>query len=437
MCGFGYVPGENQGHFLRRELLREEKSMEARYPIEELEEKEATVVPFRESKKQSNTHHEDHGHHSYHSHHGSHHRSHKKAKPKNKALQVTLIVLLCVAILIVFGLVTFMVIRHLGNRNLEKAATTQVPVMMTTEMAEEETESEEILKEGQIIYKGQKYQYNKDMRTFVIMGIDTMMTVDKKISDENNGGQSDMNFLAMLNPHTKKIQMIAINRNTMTNINRYTADGEYVDTVKGQLTLQHTYGSGGADSCEMMVSAIDNIMYMIPIHGYFSMNMGAIEKLNDAVGGIELTAIEDIKHGKTDIRAGEKVVLMGRDAFMYTKYRDTKVEKSSDMRLKRQKQYLSAFVNKTKNMIKEDPSIPLKLYDIIANYYVTDISMDKVTYLATMAAGYSFSQDEIYTIPGTTVAGEENENGVYDEFYVDEEALYEMIVDLFYEPVEE
>ena len=87
-------------------------------------------------------------------------------------------------------------------------------------------------------------------------------------------------------------------------------------------------------------------------------------------------------------------------------------------------------------MFKEDPSLPLKLYDIIADYSVTDISLDKVTYLATQAVNYSFNQNDIYTVPGTTIAGEENENGVYDEFYVDEEALYDMIVKLFYEPVE-
>ena len=408
--------------------------MESRQGLEEIVEKEAIVIPFHENEKREREH--RHSHSTYHDGHHSHHRKRRKAKPKNKALQITLIILLCIAILTGLGIGTFMIITYLGQKNLAEQATTQAPVMMTEPSTEEAVEEEEVLEEGQILYNGQKYQYNKDIRTFVIMGIDTMKTVDGKIADKKNGGQSDMNFLAILNPHSKKIQLIAINRNTMTNINRYTADGEYVDTVKGQLTLQHTYGSGGADSCEMMVSAIDNIMYMVPIHGYFAMNMGAIAKLNDAVGGIELTAIEDIKIKNTNIKSGEKVILMGEDAFWYTKYRDTKIEKSSDMRLKRQKQYLTAFINKTKNMIKEDPSIPLKLYDIIASYSVTDISLDKVTYLATQAVNYSFDQNEIYTVPGTTIAGEENENGVYDEFYVDEEALYDMIVNLFYEPVE-
>lgn len=407
MCGFDGASGEDQGHFFEG-TTKERKAME-------------------------NKNHQ----HTYQHHHGSHHKKRKKAKPKNKALQVTLVILLCLAILAGLGTGTFVVIKHIGEKNLANQATTQAPVMVMEQPdTQEQVQEEEPLEEGQIRYNGKTYQYNKDIRTFVIMGIDTMKTVEKKIADKQNGGQSDMNFLAILNPHNKKIQLIAINRNTMTNINRYTAEGEYVDTVKGQLTLQHTFGSGGADSCEMMVSAIDNIMYMIPIHGYFAMNMGAIQKLNDAIGGIELTAIEDIRKNNTNIKAGEKVVLMGEDAFWYTKYRDTKVEKSSDMRLQRQKQYLNAFINKTKHMIKEDPSIPLKLYDIIEKYSVTDISMDKVTYLATQAVNYSFSQEDIYAVPGETIAGEENENGVYDEFYVDEEALYDMIVNLFYEPVE-
>lgn len=351
-----------------------------------------------------------------------------KKQRKTKVLQIILIILLCILILSLMGFMTFLIIRYIGGRNLQQQATTTVPVMTM-----EEPETEDTLEEGQILYKGRKYQYNSDIMSFVIMGIDTMDTVEELMTNGENGGQSDMIFIALMNPHTSKIQLIAVNRNLMTNIHMYAKDGTYVGTEVGQITLQHAYGTGGADSCEKMVSAIDNVMYMIPIHGYFAMNMGAISKLNDAIGGVEITALEDIRHKGTDISKGEVITLLGEDAFWYTKYRDWTVEGSADQRLLRQKQYLYAFVNKLKQMVKQDISLPLDLYNIVADYCVTDISMDKVTYLASIAMNYSFSTEDIYSVPGESIT-----SGVeYEEFYVDEEALYEMIVEIFYEPIED
>lgn len=429
---------------------------------------------------------------------GHHHSSHRrrKRKKKNKALQITFIILACVVILAGMGGVTYAIISYMGGKSLEQQATTTVPVMTvpetqvyetisgdvaelpladsveaTTEVeteketetvAETEAETETVseaettqveadilvdqktetkqqttvsstdLKEGQILYNGQVYQYNSDIRTFALMGIDTMGTMNQLLA-EQMGGQSDMLFLAVLNPDKKKMELIGINRNAMTTIDRYTTANTYYDTVTGQITLQHAYGTGGADSCERTVAAIDRIMYMVPIHGYFSMNMGAISKLNDAIGGVTLTPIESVKTGSTNIVAGQKVTLLGQDAFNYVKYRAWKGESSrysADRRLERQKQYLTAFLQKLKTMVKNDLSIPMNLYNIVSNYSVTDVSVDEMMHLVNMAIGYEFDASCIRSVPGTSVMGAK-----YEEFYVDYDALYDMVIDVFYEPV--
>jgi len=176
---------------------------------------------------------------------------------------------------------------------------------------------------------------------------------------------------------------------------------------------------------------VDNLMYMIPIHGYYAMNMGAITMLNDAVGGVELVALEDVVIEETNIKKGERVTLFGRDAFRYTKYRDHLIDYTANGRLERQKQYLAAFIQKTKQMVMQDLSIPLELYEIIADYSVTDVTVDEMMYLASQAVTYSFDMSNIHSIPGETIV-----NGEYEEFYVDEAGLYDIIVEVFYEPVE-
>lgn len=351
----------------------------------------------------------------------------KKNKKDNKIMNIiiTVFVVLLVILFAMFA-VLFIMVQN-GKKKLDTEVTSNLPMLDFP--IEEETDEE--LEEGQILYQGQKYQYNKDIKSFVIMGIDTMDSVEELIESPINGGQSDMNFVAVMNPHTRKIQLIAINRNTMTTIYCYTEDGTLTGTKTGQITLQHAYGSGGKDSCEMMVSAIDNILYMIPIHGYFAMNMGAITKLNDAIGGVELTAIQDVAHKGTNIKKGEKILLKGNDAFWYTKYRDWTEAGSADQRLERQKQYLYQFFQQLKKMVKQDMTLPLSLYKIIEDYSVTDLSLDKISYLASQLVNYDFDTSDIYSVPGESVTSDVE----YEEFYVDDEALYEMIIEIFYEPV--
>ena len=63
-------------------------------------------------------------------------------------------------------------------------------------------------------------------------------------------------------------------------------------------------------------------------------------------------------------------------------------------------------------------------------YTTTDMDINSFTYLASEASGYTFSMDNIYSLQGETVMGTD-----YEEFYADEEALEDLIIQLFYEPV--
>ena len=87
-------------------------------------------------------------------------------------------------------------------------------------------------------------------------------------------------------------------------------------------------------------------------------------------------------------------------------------------------------MKQVKEQTAADISLPVKLYNEITNYMVTDVSVDEVAYLTSIASGYTFEKEHMYSLTGETVMGEK-----FEEFYVDEEALYELILQLFYEPV--
>lgn len=280
-----------------------------------------------------------------------------------------------------------------------------------------------------IKYQGKTYQYNDELITFLVMGIDKGTEAVEGYEDEGYG-QADALFLAVLNPKDKNIQIIGINRNSMTDIDIYDENGSYVGTTTAQIAVQHGFGDGQEMSCEYQLKAVQNLFYNIPIHEYAAINVGAIPAINDAVDGVDVTVLQDLTHKDPLLVKDTSVHLMGESAYWYVKYRDTSVFGSADMRLARQKQYLTNFVDKAKAAVKNDISIVLDLYQAIMPQVVTDISVDEIAYLASILPDYHFDGESIYTMEGETVMGEQ-----FEEFYPDEKALYELILDVFYEEV--
>lgn len=279
--------------------------------------------------------------------------------------------------------------------------------------------------EGDIRYQGSIYRYNADILTFLFLGIDVNDEVDVR-EEGIEGGQSDAIFLLVLNPHSKEISVIAVNRNTMTDIDVYNKDGGYMGKIKGQITLQHAYGDGARLSCERSREVVSRLFYDLPIHGYCSINMGALPAMNDMVGGVEVTVMEDVGN----LKEGETTLLVGKDAYYYLRYRDVDSFGSADRRLDRQKQYLKAYAAAAKKAMKEDITLPVKLYNTLSKYMVTDVTIDEVSYLAARISDYSIDSERFYSLQGDTVMGEKLE-----EFYINEEALYELILEVFYEEV--
>lgn len=159
--------------------------------------------------------------------------------------------------------------------------------------------------------------------------------------------------------------------------------------------------------------------------------MSAIPTINDAVGGVDVTVLEDLSRVDKSLVKDEKVHLLGQSAFWYVKYRDTNEFGSADRRLERQKQYLTAFIGAAKAAAKKDISVALDLYRAVMPMMTSDVTIDEVAYLAPILVEYQFGQENFHMMKGETVMGEQ-----YEEFYPDEDALYELILDVFYEEVD-
>lgn len=352
-------------------------------------------------------------------------------KPNTKTQKILLSVLLCLILCMALALGGFGIVRAMGKSRLMKEAETVRPVIDTSMPEETLTKEEESRwQEGWVKYQGKIYEYNEEIMTFLIMGIDKKNEV-RKVAEGTDGGQADALFLAVMNPKDRSIKVIALNRNTMADIDVYDKEGNYVTTTNAQIATQHGFGNGVEESCEYQRDAVQRLFYQMPVHGYAAINMSAIAAINDAVGGVDVTLKEDLTKINKEFKEGNTVHLSGEDAFWYVKYRDVEQFGSADGRLARQKQYLNAFIGKAKETARKDIGIVTQLYQGIMSQMVTDISLDEAVYLASELVDYHFDENSLYTLAGETVMGEQ-----FEEFYPDEDALYEMILEVFYEEVE-
>lgn len=349
----------------------------------------------------------------------------RRARRKKHTARVVMLVLAAVALVLFLG---WRIANDVGRSRLYGAQKEATPDL--TETAEAgSTAAMENWKTGWVNYNGKVMAYNRDILTFLFMGIDKS---GPAAAGKNgiDGGQSDGNFLLVINPDTRQIDIIAINRNTMTDIDVYDEDGNYVGTGPGQICLQHGYGDGLAQSCERMEKAVSNLFYGLPISGYCSIGMDAIGTLADAVGGVTVPRMT-YENGK--IIYGEDETVTGEDAVAFVRNRGNDFD-AATYRLEKQKRFLQNFVSKLKSSVEKDPASIVTLYNSIKDYVVTDIDMTEIVYLADHMNGYTLNTD-IYSMKGTTTPAEDAKTE-HEEFVYDEQSLYDMIIEIYYREVD-
>ncbi len=348
-------------------------------------------------------------------------------KSSKRFLKIFIIVGIALLTCFLIGLAVSLMVKTAGkksmlSKNLIQAPRIENPTVIQVENDDSSWQSERILHNGTI------YSYNKDIITFLVMGIDKLDEEVSEVYGEIDGGQADALFLVVFNLRDKTINIIGINRNTMTDVDIFDEYGNYVTTTTAQIAVQHGFGDGVEGSCELQKQAVSKLFYSLPIHGYAAVNMSAIPTMNDAVGGVDVTPRYSFSAGDYDFVEGETVRLDGNMAYEYLCNRDTKKAGSSDQRLQRQKDYLLAFIKKTIALTKDKPFIAADIFSAIEPQMTTDITRSEVFFLSTTTKDYSFSSDSFILMQGYTKVGD-----YFEEFYPNEEALLELMLDVFYE----
>lgn len=281
---------------------------------------------------------------------------------------------------------------------------------------------------GDIVeYKGETYKYNDHLSNYLFLGIDTRETVDTYQS-QVDAGQADAIFLVSMDRATEKIKVLFIPRDSMTRIEVFNPYGQSLGETTDHLNIQYAFGDGKEKSCELMKTAVSNMLDGLPIQGYCSMNMDGISVITDFVGGIQLTIPDDsLADMNPEYKKGAVVDITGETAEQFVRYRDIDKTQSALVRQERQKTFLQALVQKAQEKAGEDAGFVTGLYDSVKSYTVTNMGND---IFAKLLAASQNGITDTETVPGEGTHGEN-----FDEYHIDEDALSDLIISMFYEKI--
>ena len=287
------------------------------------------------------------------------------------------------------------------------------------------TKSQATQDSNTVEYKGETYKYNDHLSNYLFLGIDTRNQVDTYQTQED-AGQADAIFVVSMDRATEKLKVLFVPRDSMTRIEVFNPSGKSLGETTDHINIQYAFGDGKQKSCELMKTAVSNLLDGLPIQGYCSMNMDGIAVVTDFVGGVQITVPDDsLEDVDPEFKKGAVVEITGENAEEFVRHRDTGRTQSALVRQERQKTYLQALVQKAREKAGEDAGFVADLYDSIKCYTVTNMGNDIFAKLLA-ASGNGIIDTE--TVPGEGTQGKN-----FDEYHVDEDGLSDLIISMFYE----
>ena len=274
-----------------------------------------------------------------------------------------------------------------------------------------------------IEYEGKRYSLRGDVETLLIVGVDKF---DASLSADsyNNDKCADFLVLLVIDRKAKSYSTVYLNRDTITNVTVLGVGGQKVATVKEQLSLAHTYGTGREDSARNTARAVSAIFGGLRIDRYITLTMDAVAVLNDSVGGVTLTMAEDLTVVDPSFAEGSTVTLTGEQALRFVRARGGLEDSSNAKRMERQKQYLDALYAQLFAHLEAEKTFSTSVLKDLSQYMVTNCSSGELERM--MDALGKIEMGESYSMTGDYRIGE------YAEFYPHESSVKRILVSLFY-----
>ncbi len=270
---------------------------------------------------------------------------------------------------------------------------------------------------------GKAYRPRSTVKNYLIVGIDQFGA-----SESNGYAQADFILVLSFDSADNSYTVMQINRDTMTEILMYDAfSGEAKETV-AQIALSHNDGTyteiSNTRKCKNTAKAVSDLLYGIDFKNYVSMTMDAVSIIVDYIGGVEIYVEYDMTSVDERLAEGQTVMLDGELALKFIGARTGVADETNVSRMERQMAFFDAFTEKAKS-VQIDEELLLECFEDVADYIVTNA--DDGIFREITEKLSTYEKKETISPPGEAKVGQK-----YMEFYVDEEELKDIVIDVFY-----
>ena len=279
-----------------------------------------------------------------------------------------------------------------------------------------------------IEYGGRQYRYNENIVSILFMGIDKAADAEGVTGNYRNGGQADFLMLLVIDHDKKTTTELHIDRDSMAEISILGVLGNDAGTREAQICLSHAFGDGAEQSNKFTVQAVERLLCGINIDFYVTLDLTAIPRLNDAVGGVPMTISEDLTAHDPLMAPGAHIVLNGTQTELYVRRRLDVGDGTNAARMIRQQQYLEAFLALINQRIGENVNYIGSFFDITEGIITTNINRGRMINEANKAMRYEKT-------PNAPLHGEHIIVDNFVQFIVDEQSLENLVLGTFYDPV--
>ena len=257
---------------------------------------------------------------------------------------------------------------------------------------------------------GVAYRRKANLTSILLMGIDRESGT--AAGNGRNGGQADFLRLVVIDSGAGTVSQIEIDRDTMTPITILGVLGNRSGVRTTQICLAHSFGDGGAQSCELTAEAVSNLLMGARIDHYVAMNLDDFSALDPAM------------------TAGKTLTLTGEQAELYVRSRMSVGVGTNEARMERQEDYISRLTERLSGKLNEGEEEIGALYDALEPYLTTDMSRGRLINVLWNAREYA------RTAPLKPEGSHEIGPDGFMEFHANDDALKAMVLDLFYTKVQ-
>lgn len=261
------------------------------------------------------------------------------------------------------------------------------------------------------------------IKTLLIVGLD--IDGEIKSSDSyNNAYNADFLLLVTFDMNKQTCQLVEVNRDSIVPVQRLDIFGQKIDQIPMQICLSYSYGDGLGVSARNTKTAVSNMFYGLNIDYYMVISRDATRLAVDYVGGIDVTMDENYTDIDPTYVKGTTHHLNSSAAMEFVSARQGTLLGTNTYRMQRQICLINSLIE---SLQKSDCNFS-ELYNSFVDYTLTDVDFAMFSRWLSNIAEYDVASV-------ITPTGSSEERYGHNEFYIDEDSIKEIALDVFYDRI--